>query len=124
MQSHVTVALRCDLAAAGVDEGSLPAFGVRRACSSAAGGLSMVALGLAPELTAEAARRAALGAGAVVRRVFSYRLTADDVAEMVGWPLTSSCWPGAPTRGRAAPYCTTLVSWRRRRWQGRSRRQC
>ena len=35
-------------------------------CSSAAGGLKMVAIGLVPELTAEAAKRAALGAGAKV----------------------------------------------------------
>ena len=36
------------------------------ACSSAAGGLIMAAIGLVPELTLEAARRAALGAGAKV----------------------------------------------------------
>jgi uncharacterized protein (TIGR01319 family) len=36
------------------------------ACSSAAGGLKMAAIGLVPELTLEAARRAALGAGAKV----------------------------------------------------------
>jgi uncharacterized protein (TIGR01319 family) len=35
----------------------------------------MVAMGLVPDLTAEAANRAALGAGAKVMRVFSYRLT-------------------------------------------------
>jgi uncharacterized protein (TIGR01319 family) len=38
----------------------------RYACSSAAGGLKMAAIGLVPELTLEAARRAALGAGAKV----------------------------------------------------------
>src|SRR3990172_7765269 len=38
-------------------------FKHRLACSSAAGGLRMVAIGLVPELTAEAAKRAALGAG-------------------------------------------------------------
>ena len=36
----------------------------KTACSSAAGGLKMVAIGLVPELTAEAAKKAALGAGA------------------------------------------------------------
>lgn len=46
----------------------------RLACSSAAGGLRMVALGLVPELTAEAAKRAALGAGAKVVGVFAYEL--------------------------------------------------
>ncbi len=48
------------------------------ACSSAAGGLKMVASGLVKELTAEAARRAALGAGARVLQVFSYELSASD----------------------------------------------
>ena len=41
-------------------------FVKKLACSSAAGGLKMVAIGLVPELTAEAAKRAALGAGARV----------------------------------------------------------
>lgn len=49
------------------------------ACSSAAGGLKMVASGLVKELTAEAARRAALGAGARVLQVFSYELTLQDL---------------------------------------------
>lgn len=44
------------------------------ACSSAAGGLRMVAIGLVPDLTAEAAKRAALSAGAKVMKVFSYEL--------------------------------------------------
>jgi uncharacterized protein (TIGR01319 family) len=39
---------------------------VKYACSSAAGGLKIAAIGLVPELTLEAARRAALGAGARV----------------------------------------------------------
>lgn len=44
------------------------------ACSSAAGGLRMIAIGLVPDLTAEAAKRAALSAGAKVMKVFSYEL--------------------------------------------------
>ena len=48
---------------------------LRLACSSAAGGLRLVAVGLVPELTGEAARRAALGAGAKVVGVFSYELS-------------------------------------------------
>lgn len=44
-------------------------------CSSAAGGLKMVAVGLVPELTAEAAKRAALGAGAKVLGVFCHELS-------------------------------------------------
>lgn len=54
------------------------------ASSSARGGLRMVAVGLVPELTAEAARQAALGAGAKVVRVFSHELTRGDVAEIEG----------------------------------------
>lgn len=53
------------------------------ACSSAAGGLKMVASGLVKELTAEAARRAALGAGARVLEVFSYELTEQDLAKII-----------------------------------------
>ncbi len=52
------------------------------ACSSAAGGLKMVAVGLVPELTAEAAKRAALGAGARVMKVFAYELTRAEVHEI------------------------------------------
>ncbi len=53
------------------------------ACSSAAGGLNMVAVGLVPELTAEAAKRAALGAGAKVSKVYSYQLSEAELAEMI-----------------------------------------
>jgi uncharacterized protein (TIGR01319 family) len=53
------------------------------ACSSAAGGLKMIASGLVKELTAEAARRAALGAGARVLEVFSYELTTEDLEKIV-----------------------------------------
>lgn len=52
------------------------------ACSSAAGGLKMVAIGLVPELTAEAAKRAALGAGARILGVYSYELTRSDMREI------------------------------------------
>ena len=52
------------------------------ACSSAAGGLKVVAVGLVPELTAEAARRAALSAGAKVSKAFSYELSAEEIREI------------------------------------------
>lgn len=52
------------------------------ACSSAAGGLKMIAIGLVPDLTAEAAKRAALGAGARVLKVFSYELTLTEIEEI------------------------------------------
>ena len=57
-------------------------FTARYACSSAAGGLRMIASGLVPELTAEAARQAALGAGAKVLRTYAYELTEDDAEEI------------------------------------------
>ncbi len=52
------------------------------ACSSAAGGLKMVAIGLVEELTAEAAKRAALGAGAKVLRTFSGELNRREVEKI------------------------------------------
>jgi uncharacterized protein (TIGR01319 family) len=52
------------------------------ACSSAAGGLKMAAIGLVPELTAEAAKRAALGAGARILGVYSYELTRHEMEEI------------------------------------------
>lgn len=52
------------------------------ACSSAAGGLKMIAVGLVPELTAEAAKRAALGAGARVLKVYSFELTLKEIEEI------------------------------------------
>lgn len=52
------------------------------ACSSAAGGLKMVAIGLVPDLTAEAAKRAALGAGARVLKVYSYKISRKEVEEI------------------------------------------
>ncbi len=62
--------------------GTLPEFKHRLACSSAAGGLGMVTVGLVKELTAEAAKQAALGAGAKLTGAFSYGLTRGDVAEI------------------------------------------
>ena len=52
------------------------------ACSSAAGGLKMIAIGLVPDLTAEAAKRAALGAGARVLKAYSYDLTLTEIEEI------------------------------------------
>ena len=57
-------------------------YAARYACSSAAGGLRMITSGLVPELTAEAARQASLGAGAKVLKVFSFQLTEDDLDEI------------------------------------------
>lgn len=52
------------------------------ACSSAAGGLRMVCVGFVPDLTSEAAKRSALGAGAKVVGLYSYELTRQALAEL------------------------------------------
>jgi uncharacterized protein (TIGR01319 family) len=52
------------------------------ACSSAAGGLRIVSIGFVPELTSEAATRAALGAGAKIVGRYSYELTKQELAEI------------------------------------------
>ena len=50
-------------------------YSEKLACSSAGGGLKMIAVGLVPELTAKAARMAASSAGAKVTDTFSYELS-------------------------------------------------
>ena len=57
-------------------------FTLRLACSSAAGGLRMAAVGFIGRLTAEAANRAALGAGAKVVAVLERKLNYRTVREM------------------------------------------
>ncbi len=52
------------------------------ACSSAAGGLKIAAIGLVPELTLEAARRAALGAGAKVVCGYGFEIDGEIVKEI------------------------------------------
>ena len=81
--TDVTIGLEAALADLDRHMGGLPDFRHRLASSSAAGGLRMVTLGLVKELTAEAARWAALGAGARLVGSFSYRLTAGDAAAIV-----------------------------------------
>lgn len=52
------------------------------ACSSAAGGLRLIAIGLVRALTTKAAEEAALGAGAKLVGTFSYGLNPDDLKQM------------------------------------------
>ena len=52
------------------------------ACSSAGGGLKMIAVGLVPELTAKAAKMAASSAGAKVTDTFSYEINAKEQEEI------------------------------------------
>lgn len=60
----------------------MDAFSVKLASSSAAGGLRMAVSGLVPELTVEAARLAALGAGAKVEKVYSFELSERELADI------------------------------------------
>lgn len=57
-------------------------FDFKLACSSAAGGLKMVACGLVPDLTSEAARLASLSAGAKVLKAFAYKMSEDETQEL------------------------------------------
>lgn len=57
-------------------------FEKRLASSSAAGGLKMIAVGLAPELTVQAARQAAANAGAKLLKTYAYELSKSELAEI------------------------------------------
>ncbi len=61
--------------------GEVP-YRYKLATSSAAGGLKIAAIGLVPELTVEAAKRAALGAGAKITGVYAYQLTRRELEEI------------------------------------------
>ncbi len=80
VDTDVTIGL--ERALAGVSAIAVADVRLRLASSSARGGLRLVAIGLVPALTAEAARQAALGAGAKVVRVYSHELTPSDIAEI------------------------------------------
>ncbi len=80
--TDVMIGMKAALADLGTRVGGLPRFRYRLASSSAAGGLRMVTVGLVQELTAEAARRAALGAGAKLVGTFAYRLGHADIARI------------------------------------------
>ena len=83
LTSDITIGMQSALDDLADHMGGLPKFRHRLASSSAAGGLRMVTVGLVKELTAEAARRAALGAGARLVGSYAYRLTSADMAEIV-----------------------------------------
>lgn len=61
---------------------SIDDVGYKAACSSASGGLRLVAIGLVPELTLEAARLAAMGAGARIIKVYAYELSLNELMEI------------------------------------------
>lgn len=80
--TDITEGLGAALRALEREVGTGATYARKLACSSAAGGLRMVTVGLVPELTSEAARLAALGAGAKVVGTFSYKLPASDLARI------------------------------------------
>ncbi len=82
VDTDITVGLNAVLDEISKQQGSNFRYRYKLACSSAAGGLKMVTIGLVPELTAEAAKRAALGAGAKVVGVYSYQLTKRELYEL------------------------------------------
>ena len=81
--SDVTIGLDAALSDLEDSIGRLPKFKYRLASSSAAGGLAMITVGLVKELTAEAARLAALGAGAKLIDAHAYKLTDKDAAGII-----------------------------------------
>lgn len=81
VDTDIMIGLKNALGKLGIKQ-KFESYEVRLACSSAAGGLKMVAVGLVPDLTAEAAKRAALGAGAIVLKVYSYKLNFQEIQEI------------------------------------------
>jgi len=69
-------------ALAGLTPDQLDGVGLTRACSSAAGGLKIVAIGLVPELTVKAASEAAMGAGGRVLAAYAHTLTDQELQEI------------------------------------------
>ncbi len=84
VDTNVMIGLKNALAQLGLSIESLrgPRFQHKYSCSSAAGGLKMIVIGLVPELTALAGKRAALGAGAKVQKTYSYELTPTEMEQI------------------------------------------
>lgn len=83
VSTDVTVGMEAALGDMEQRMGRLPDFKYRLASSSAAGGLKMVTVGLVRELTAEAARLAALGAGARLVGTFTHKLSLRDIRSLI-----------------------------------------
>jgi uncharacterized protein (TIGR01319 family) len=81
VEEDVTIGLRKALKKAEKEVGAIKGKEAI-ACSSAAGGLRVVSIGLVPELSSEAAKRAALGAGAKIVGHFSYELTQSEMGQI------------------------------------------
>lgn len=69
------------------------------ACSSAAGGLKIIAIGLVPDLTTEAAKKAALSSGARVIKTYAFKLTDEDIKEMSSLPYDMLLLTGGTNGG-------------------------
>jgi uncharacterized protein (TIGR01319 family) len=83
VETDITVGLEAALKEISVKTGIVhPEKQKALACSSAAGGLRMVCVGFVPELTSKAANHAALGAGAKVVGLYSFKLTRQEIEEI------------------------------------------
>jgi len=81
VKEDVTIGIRKALGKVEEETGNLKGKEII-ACSSAAGGLQLVSIGLVPELSSEAAKRAALGAGAKIVGHYSHKLTVAEVRQI------------------------------------------
>lgn len=84
VQTDVTIGLKNALHKIGLKLSDLKRrkFDHQLSCSSAAGGLKIIAIGLVPQLTVDAAKKAALGAGANVLSTYAYELTLDELKQI------------------------------------------
>lgn len=69
------------------------------ACSSAAGGLKIIAIGLVPDLTTEAAKKAALSSGARVIKTYAFNLTNENIEEISKLPYDMLLLTGGTNGG-------------------------
>ncbi len=81
-KDDVTIGLLCAYKAIETEIGPLGDDIEITACSSAAGGLRMVSIGLVPELSSEAAKRAALGAGAKIVGHYCHHITRREITQI------------------------------------------
>jgi uncharacterized protein (TIGR01319 family) len=108
--SDITIGLDAALADLEQRLGKLPDFHHRLASSSAAGGLRMVTVGLVRELTAEAARQAALGAGAKLIASFAYQLTSSDINKITELAPDIVLLAGGTDGGNTEVICTNATA--------------
>jgi len=103
VETDITLALRAAMEDIRQILGGPVHYRYKLATSSAAGGLKMAAIGLVPELTAEAAKRAALGAGAKITGVYAYQLTRKELEEIEEGALDLILLAGGTDGGEQEP---------------------